>query len=62
MSVIKSDAYTLGEIDGAHADLNTTTLQKNAFKKPLFGSLTVCSPISAVKKVGDLYHLTVEKP
>jgi sporulation protein YlmC with PRC-barrel domain len=69
VSVITSDAYTLGEVDGAHADIsvwNKTHLEielaKEAveqlgFKKPLLGSITVCLPINAVKKVGDVITL-----
>jgi len=69
MSVITSDAYTLGEVSGAHADINTWTitnldveLTKEAtaelgLKKPLLGSVTVCLPKSAVKKVGDVIAL-----
>ena len=69
MNVITSDAYTLGEVDGAHADINTwnithldVELTKEAtlelgFKKPFLGSLTVCLPVNAVKKVGDVITL-----
>jgi sporulation protein YlmC with PRC-barrel domain len=69
MSVITADAYTLGEVDGAHADIgmwNITHLdveltneatEELGFKKPLLGSLTVCLPITAVKKVGDVITL-----
>ena len=69
MSVITSDAYTLGEVDGAHADIgmwNITHLDveltKEAtaelgLKKPLLGSVTVCLPISTVTKVGDVITL-----
>ena len=69
MSVITSDAYTLGEVDGAHADIgmwNITHLdveltkeatEELGFKKPLFGSLNVCLPTNVVKKVGDVITL-----
>lgn len=69
MSVITSDAYTLGEVDGAHADIpnwNITHLdvdltkeatEELGFKKPFLGSLTVCLPIDSVKKVGDVITL-----
>ena len=69
MAVITSDAYTLGEVDGAHADIGTwnithleVELTKEAteelgFKKPLLGSVRVCLPISAVKNVGDVITL-----
>jgi sporulation protein YlmC with PRC-barrel domain len=69
MNVITADAYTLGEVDGAHADISTwnitrldVELTKEAteelgLKKPLFGSVTVCLPISTVKNVGDVITL-----
>jgi sporulation protein YlmC with PRC-barrel domain len=69
MNVITADAYTLGEIDGAHADTATwqithldVALTKEAtrelgFKKPMLGSLTVCLPVTAVEKVGDVITL-----
>ena len=69
MSVITSDAYTLGEVDGAHADItnwNITHLdvdltkeatEELGFKKPFLGSLTVCLPIGAIKNVGDVITL-----
>ena len=53
MSVITSDAYTLGEVGGAHADISTWTIthldveltkevgEELGFKKPLLGSVTV---------------------
>jgi sporulation protein YlmC with PRC-barrel domain len=69
MKVITADAFRLGEVDGAHADTGTwqitnliVELTKEAtkelnFKKPMFGSLTVCLPITAVKQVGDVITL-----
>jgi len=69
MKVITDDAFTLGEVDGAHADIGTwqitsldVELNKEAtkelnFKKPMFGSLKVCLPITAVKQVGDVITL-----
>jgi len=69
MSVITADAYTLGEIGGAHADTNLwnithldVELTKEAsaelgFKKPFLGSITVCLPISSIKNVGDVVTL-----
>ena len=67
--VITADACTLGEVDGAHADLGTwqithvdVDLTKEAanelnFKKPMFGSVTICVPVTAVNKVGDVITL-----
>lgn len=69
MNVIASDAYTLGEVNGAHVDTKTwnitnldVELTKDAivefgFKKPFLSSLTVCLPITAVEKVGDVITL-----
>ena len=69
MKVITADAFTLGEIDGTHADIASwqitnldVELTKDAtkelnFKKPMFGSLTVCLPITAVKEIGDVITL-----
>jgi sporulation protein YlmC with PRC-barrel domain len=69
MNVITSDAYTLGEVDGAHADTETwnithldVELNKEAtvelgYKKPFLGSITVCLPVNAVAKVGDVITL-----
>jgi sporulation protein YlmC with PRC-barrel domain len=69
MKVITADAYTLGEVEGAHADTATWTithldvgLTKDAtrelgFKKPMLGSVSVCLPVTTVKQVGDLITL-----
>ncbi len=69
MKVITADAFTLGEVDGAHTDTATwqithldVELTKDAtkelnFKKPRFGALKVTLPITAVKQVGDVMTL-----
>ena len=69
MKVITADAYTLGEVEGAHADTDTwkithldVGLTKEAtrelgFKKPMLGSLSVCLPITVVKNFGDVITL-----
>ena len=69
MIVITSDAYTLGEVYGAHVDIanwNITHLdidltkeatEELGFKKPFLGFLGVCLSIDAVKKVGDVITL-----
>ena len=69
MTVITADAFTLGEVDGAHADtgtwqithlevaLNKETTRELGLKKPILGSLTVCLPITTIKKVGDVITL-----
>jgi len=70
MTVITADAFTLGEVDGARLDtetwqithldvaLNKEAISELGFKKPIFGSMTVCLPITAVKKVGDVITLS----
>jgi sporulation protein YlmC with PRC-barrel domain len=67
--LITADAYNLGEVDGTHADVGTwqithidVDLTKEAskelnFKKPMFGSVIVCVPVTAVNKVGDVITL-----
>jgi len=69
MKVITANAYTLGEVDGAHVDTDTWTithldvgLTKEAtrelgFKKPMLGSMSVCLPITVVKNFGDVITL-----
>jgi len=69
MKVITADAYTLGEVEGAHVDTDTwkithldVGLTKEAtrelgFKKPMLGSLSVCLPIIVVKNFGDVITL-----
>ena len=69
MKVITADAFTLGEVNGAHADTATwqithldVELTKEAtrelnFKKPMFGALKVSLPITAVKEIGDVITL-----
>jgi sporulation protein YlmC with PRC-barrel domain len=67
--VITSDAQVLGEIEGVDLDISTWTVthlyinlfksnvEKFNYKKPLFGSVSVCLPISAIKAVGDVISL-----
>jgi len=69
MKVITADAYTLGEVEGAHADTDTwkithleVGLTKEAtrelgFKKPMLGSLSVCLLVTVVKNFGDVITL-----
>jgi len=69
MKVITANAYTLGEVEGAHADtdrwrithldigLTKEATKELGFKKPLLGSLTVCLPITIVKEFGDVITL-----
>lgn len=74
MQVITADAFTLGEVEGAHVDIGTWQithldigLTKEAtkelgFKKPMLGSLSVCLPVTAVSKVGDVITLNQSLP
>jgi sporulation protein YlmC with PRC-barrel domain len=69
MKIITADAYTVGEVGGAHADTSTwqithleIELNKEAanefgFKKPVLGAVSVCLPIAAVNKIGDVITL-----
>ena len=70
MSVITADASTIGEVDGANADigiwnithldvdLTKEAMEQLGFKKPLLGSATVCSPIDTDKEVGTVITST----
>lgn len=67
--VITANAYTLGEVTGAHVDANDWRMthlevdltreatQELGFKKPLLGSVTVCLPITLVKALADVITL-----
>lgn len=69
MKIITADAYTLGEIDGAHVnlsnwkitnlDINLTKEAANelGLKKPRLMSLTVCLPVNVIKHIGDVITL-----
>lgn len=69
MKVISANAVTLGEVDGAHANISAwkitdldiiltkETLKELGFKKPILGSVSVCLPVSEVKSVGDVITL-----
>ena len=71
VKVITADAHTLGELDGAHLNIETwqitnldVILSKKAttelgMKKPTFGSLTVCLPVDNVKQFGDVITLNL---
>jgi len=71
MNVITADAFTLGEVDGAHADITTwqithldvaltkETVKELGLKKPILGTLKVCLPVTAVEKVGDVITLNM---
>lgn len=67
--VISSDAHDLGEVTGAHIDidnwkitdldikLTSETIKKLNLKKPRFGSLVICLPVTDIKEVGDVIVL-----
>lgn len=67
--VITDEAQVLGEIEGVEIDTSSWTVshlhvsllknivKKFNFKKPLFGSVTVCLPISVIKAIGDVVSL-----
>lgn len=69
MKVITVDAYTLGEIDGAHVNtanwkitnldvkLTKEASKELGLKKPRLMSLTVCLPITVIKHIGDVITL-----
>jgi len=69
MKVITSNAYTLGEVEGAHVDtdnwrithldvgLTKEATRELGFKKPLLGSLRICLPVTIVKGFGDVITL-----
>ena len=69
MKVITANAYTLGEVEGAHVDtdewkithldvgLTKEATKELGFKKPLLGSLAVCLPITIVNEFGDVITL-----
>ena len=67
--VITSEAHVLGEIEGVELDISNWTVthlhisllknnvEKFNFKKPIFGSVSVCLPITTIKAVGDVISL-----
>jgi sporulation protein YlmC with PRC-barrel domain len=73
MRVITDDAFILGEVDGAQANIVTWQIthldvvltkeatQEIGFKKPMFGSVTICLPTSAIKEVGDIITLNFSR-
>jgi sporulation protein YlmC with PRC-barrel domain len=69
IQVITDDAYTLGEVEGAHADpdqwkithlevsLTNEATKELGFKKPFLGDVIVCLPVAIVKGFGDVITL-----
>ena len=72
--VFSSDAKTIGEVAGAYVDLETwkithisvdlseEAIELFGYEKPripIFGNVSVCIPITAVKLAGDVITLKV---
>ncbi len=69
IKVITSDAYTLGEVEGAEVDTTVWTVphlyvsltneatKELGFKKPFMGSVKVCFPTTFIHRVGDVITL-----
>ena len=67
--VITANAYVLGEVDGAHVDIDTWKVthldvdltneatKELGFKNPFLGSIKVCLPVTIVKEFGDVITL-----
>ncbi len=67
--VITSNAFTLGEVEGAeidtgrwqvthlHISLAKEATEELGFKKPLMGSVKVCLPVTFVEAIGDVITL-----
>ena len=67
--VVTSEAQVLGEVEGAEVDIDDWKVthlrislikdvsEKFNFKKPFFGSVTVCLPVATIKVVGDVIAL-----
>jgi len=67
--VITANAYVLGEVDGAHVDIDTwkvthldvnltnETTKELGFKKPFLGSMKICLPVTIIKEFGDVITL-----
>ena len=70
-SVVTTDAYALGEIDGIEFDIEKAAithirvdLTKEAakelrFKKPIMGNVYVCIPLNLVQAYGHVINLNV---
>ena len=66
--VITKDSFNVGEVYEAEMDdkwkithlqirLTKETTKELGFKKPMLGALSVCLPVTAVKKFGDVITL-----
>jgi sporulation protein YlmC with PRC-barrel domain len=68
--VITSEAHVLGEVEGVDIDLSNwsvthlqisllkNNVEKFNYKKPIFGSVSVCLPIQFIKVVGDVISIS----
>ena len=71
LKVVTTDAYALGEVDGIEFDIQKATithirvdLTKEAanelrLKKPFYGSVIVCVPLSFIQAYGHVINLNV---
>lgn len=69
LTVITSDAYKLGQLEGTEVDtdswkvthlridLTDEAVRELAFRKPLLGGVRICLPVSHVSKLGDVVTL-----
>ena len=67
--IITSDAFALGEVDGAEVDTDSWTIphlqvslsreatKELGFNKPFMGAVKVCIPTISVNRVGDVITL-----
>ena len=67
--VVTSEAQVLGEVEGTEVNIENWKVthlrvslikyisEKFNFKKPFFGSVTVCLPVATIKAVGDVIAL-----
>jgi len=70
MDVVSLDGFNTGEISGMELDiknwdvshiyieLSDDAVKELDFKKPLWGHITICIPVSYVEAVGDVVTLT----
>ena len=71
-SVVGTEGYILGEVDGVDIDINTwrastffvslsdEAISELGFKKPFIGKVTMCLPTKLVKAVGEV--ITLKEP
>lgn len=69
MKVITTDAYAIGEVDGAEVDtglwrithlhitLTNDVTKELGYRKPFLGHLTICLPVNIVKSISEVITL-----